>query len=210
MEQKIIEIWKENKVDYIDFVFSCGGDSMNDTELVIYDEDGEVIQNTELSDYFDNEVYKNVEFYEASDGHYIGESGTVVITLNEDEDVPFFNYSKGSTSEWSEWRSTQIEVELTDEEVKFITDNVMNINGGANEFSINYKRDFIMTDEDNHLLGELEDKLDDIASGTNCVDEGFDGEETDWYRFSTDDDIKIEGNKLHLIVEKEYYAYTDE
>ena len=84
---EVIQEWKKLNVYKGRFEFSCGGDSMNETELTFYDNDDNPISKTQvLNDYFEDEIYKKVEFYEASDGHYIGEMGTVYITLNDDED----------------------------------------------------------------------------------------------------------------------------
>ena len=97
--EKIINLWKELGVTHINFEYSCGGDSMNDTTLNIHKGD-EIIENDELDSYFDNEVYKRVEFYVNSDGHYQGESGNVLIELNDDETD--FNFMKSGTSEYNE------------------------------------------------------------------------------------------------------------
>ena len=98
--EEAVEIWKREGIDRVEFDFSCGGDSMNDTELRFYKGNKEIEETWGLEAYFDDEVYENVEFYENSDGHYQGESGTVTITLNEDEDE--FDYEKSSTEEWLE------------------------------------------------------------------------------------------------------------
>jgi len=208
MTQEIIKLWKENKIDYIEFRFSCGGDSMNDTEITIYDEDFNEVENSEISDYFDNEVYKEVEFYVNSDGHYLGESGEVIIRLNEAGDD--FEYSKNSTSEWSEQVTEEAEIELTDDEVKFIKENVSDINGHIYDgVNTNYKRDFIMTDKEETMVSELEKKINDFSVGYD-FDRNIDGEETDWCIFTTGDDIEFNGNKLKISISREYYVYTEE
>ena len=155
--EAIIKLWKENNVEYANFEFSCGGDSMNDTTLIIYDTNGDVVNNDELENYFDNEVYHNVNFYEASDGHYMGESGNVHIILNDEETD--FEYSKDSQGEWCEHTPFTEKINLTDEEVEFIDKYVSDINGNMAEgdYNINYKVDFVKTDE----LVEVEEKLMD-------------------------------------------------
>ena len=110
--QEIIKIWKEKNIDHINFNFSCGGDSMNDTSIEIFDKEGELVQDGELESYFDDQTYKNVEFYVNSDGHYQGEFGVVEITLNDEEDD--FEYSKSASSEWNETCDNEVEIELTD------------------------------------------------------------------------------------------------
>jgi hypothetical protein len=208
MKQTIIELWKESKIDYLEFKFSCGGDSMNDTEITIYNDNNDEVSNSEISDFIDNEVYNNVEFYENSDGHYIGESGEVIIRLNEDGDD--FEYSKNSRSEWSEQFTEQAEIELTDDEVKFIQENVNDINGHIYDgVNTNYKRDFIMTDKEETMISELEKKINDFSVGYDFGD-NIDGVESEWCVFTTGDEIELNGNKLKISISKEFYVYTEE
>lgn len=161
LHEAIIKLWKENNVEYANFEFSCGGDSMNDTTLIIYDTNGDVVNNDELENYFDNEVYHNVNFYEASDGHYMGESGNVHICLNDDESG--FEYSKESESEWCEHTPFTEKINLTDEEVEFIDKYVSDINGNMSEgsYNINYGVDFVKTDELVEVEENLMDKIQD-------------------------------------------------
>lgn len=161
LHEAIIKLWKENNVEYANFEFSCGGDSMNDTTLIIYDTNGDVVSNDELENYFDNEVYHNVNFYEASDGHYMGESGNVHICLNDDESG--FEYSKESESEWCEHTPFTEKINLTDEEVEFIDKYVSDINGNMAEgdYNINYGVDFVKTDELVEVEENLMDKIQD-------------------------------------------------
>ena len=97
MAEEIIKLWKEKNIDHVDFNFSCGGDSMNDTEIQIYDKQGNEVECSEISDHIDSEVYNKVEFYVNSDGHYMGESGTVKVELVEDDEEPYLSYSKSSS-----------------------------------------------------------------------------------------------------------------
>ena len=83
--QDAIKLWKKKKISHAEFSFSCGNESMDDTDLTFYKE-GKEVKSKELSDYFEDAIYDNVEFYDTSDGYYIGESGKVTIELNEDED----------------------------------------------------------------------------------------------------------------------------
>jgi len=72
-----IKLWKENNIERCVMEFSCGGDSMNETDFTLYDKSGEEVICDELTDYFEDIVYKEVDFYEVSDGHYMGEFGQV-------------------------------------------------------------------------------------------------------------------------------------
>ena len=42
-EKEIIQLWKELQITHIDFEFSCGGDSMNDTTLNIHKGDDQYV-----------------------------------------------------------------------------------------------------------------------------------------------------------------------
>jgi len=202
--ERIINLWKENDVEYIDFEFNCGGDSMNDTTLNIYDTKGDLVKNDELENYFDNEVYHNVNFYEASDGHYIGESGNVHISLNDEETD--FEYSKESESEWCEHTHFTETINLTDEEVDFIDKYVSDINGNMSEgdYNINYKVDFIKSDE----LVEVEEKL------MNKIEDYFENYEPDldnlseWHTMEIDiDSLDKEDKTIKVEMSFEHYAY---
>lgn len=210
--EKIIQLWKELEITHIDFEFTCGGDSMNDTTLVIYKGD-EVIENGTIDAYFENEVYNRVEFYVNSDGHYMGESGNVHIELNEDEDD--FNYSKSAQSEWCERTTNEIGVELTDEEVAFIKEFVRNLNGGESEHpNLNYKKDFIIGDKEQQLIDSISKKVDDACRDFTPEIEG-NGEVNEWYSFTTNEDditdseIAFKGNKLLVTITNEYYVFSD-
>lgn len=213
--QNIIDLWKKNNIDRCVMTFSCGGDSMNDTSFETYDKDNELVENEdskEIEYYFDNEVYNAVDFYVNSDGHYQGEFGTVFITLNEDETD--FEYAKNSQSEWSETMEEKILVKLTDEEVKFIQENVSNINGGLDGEVINYKVDCILTDDDEKLTTVLLSKLGEAAEEHEFEDS--EGEQEDWYRYTTDirnnlDDLPVLiGNKLQIRVSRSFNIIKDE
>lgn len=210
--EKIIQLWKELEITHIDFEFTCGGDSMNDTTLNIYKGD-EVIENETISTYFDHEVYNRVEFYVNSDGHYMGENGNVLIELNDEGDE--FNYMKSAQSEWCERMTSDVEVELTDEEVAFVNEFVRNINGGESEqANLNYKKDFIINDKRKELIDSIAKKVDDACGGFTPDIEG-EGELSDWYSFTTNEDdvtdneIVFRGNKMVVTLSNEYYVYSD-
>ena len=40
----IVELWLENKINRIEYDFSCGGDSMNETDLHIFNDENEEIE----------------------------------------------------------------------------------------------------------------------------------------------------------------------
>ena len=82
----IFQLWIEKNIKECIMTFSCGGDSMNDTSFLLYDNEGKNVFEPIITDYLEEDVYHKVEFYEVSDGHYMGESGTVTITLEKYED----------------------------------------------------------------------------------------------------------------------------
>jgi len=216
-----IELWKKLEITECNMEFSCGGDSMNETQFHFYtanknkkkkNEPSIVeVQSDELDSYFDREVYNNVDFYVNSDGHYIGEAGQVRITLEDDEES--FCYAKSATSEFCERGSEVMELKLTTEEVDFVTKYVQNINGGEGEVIINYKKDFIIDDKLQEVIDNLETKIDENTRDfepSNPL-----GERNDFYTFTTNDEseeleqLTLEGNKLKVIVSNEYYVYSE-
>ena len=210
-QEKIIEIWNELQITHIDFQFTCGGDSMNDTTLNIHKGD-EVIENETISTYFDHIIYDRVEFYVNSDGHYMGESGNVLIQMNDEGNG--FDFSKSAQSEWCERITSDVEVELTDEEIEFVREFVRDINGGDNDTNINYKKDFIINEKRKELIDSIGEKVSDICGDFTPDIEG-EGEINDWYSFTTNEDditdseVIIKDNKLIVSVSNEYYTYQD-
>lgn len=203
MAENIIKIWKEKNIDHVNFNFSCGGDSMNDTSIDIFDKEGKLVQDSELESYFDDQTYKNVEFYENSDGHYQGEFGVVTIEFDEDEND--FTYSKSSSSEWSESSVNEAEIELTDEEAKFVADYVLNINGGEDDIQTNYKKDFILTNEQEETLKGLEEKISEFAQDYTPND--VEGEINEWHTYTTNEEgeeLKLVDNVLTLSITKSF------
>ena len=203
MAENIIKIWKEKNIDHVNFNFSCGGDSMNGTSIEIFDKEGELVQDSELETYFDDKTYNNVEFYDNSDGHYQGEFGVVTIEFDEDEND--FTYSKSSSSEWSESSVNEAEIELTDKEAKFVADYVLNINGGEDDIQTNYKKDFILTNEQEETLKGLEEKISEFAQDYTPND--VEGEMNEWHTYTTNEEgeeLKLVDNVLTLSITKSF------
>jgi hypothetical protein len=202
-ELSIIAEWKANNVSHIEFHFDCGGDSMGSTEFYIYS-GGETIKNDTLEMYFDSEIYKSVEFYEASDGHYIGERGTVEITLVEDDGEPYFQFDKSSVSEWNESFTNMGQVELTQEEADFISNNISQIRGGRdNGDDVVYVQDFIMSDSQEKMLDDIIKRINEMAEDLEM--EGLPDDaygDGDWYLYEYQN---IDGaNMMHIEVTKSF------
>lgn len=209
-----IALWKELGITSASMEFSCGGDSMNDYHFNFYNANSEnkEVQSSELDSFFDDEVFRNVNFYENSDGHYIGESGTVEISLDEDAEEPTFSYYKSAQAEWSESFTDEIVVELTEKEVEFVRTKVRNLVGSQDGSSINYKGDCILDNEEEQISDTLLVKITDKVE--NHEFETAQGEQEDWFQFNTDevdgDELpKIEGNKLYISATRQFLVYTD-
>lgn len=205
---EIVKLWKELKIGYSVLTFDCGGDSMGEMEWAYYNKKGTQITDEkvkELDNFFENEVFKQVEFYVNSDGHYMGEQGTVTITLNEDDE---FEYVKEAMSEFSETYRDSVDVELTEEEKVFLEEKVSNLAGGNagwnDEKIINYKKDCILTEREQKLLDELFEKFEEIAENHE-----FDNpnEPQEDYRWEVTE-VDINGsNEISMIVSREFYEY---
>ena len=204
--KEAIARWKELNVDRVILTFNCGGDSMGDMEWDVRTADDELVSDEDLISYFDREVFNRVDFYVNSDGHYIGESGTVTIELEdyEDDDIePDFSYNKEAYSDYSESHESTVLIELTDAEVAYIKEYIRDINGGAEErVNINYSKDFIMTDEMSELEASISEKIGDFTSQYMPEDIEEGGQLEDWYNFNTDDfdPIEFEGNSIKVTI----------
>jgi hypothetical protein len=211
VNEQMIDKWKELNIKSCSMEFSCGGDSMNDYSFTFYTNDNKEVDGEELTDYFETEVFNEVKFYEVSDGHYIGESGVVEIKLEEEDDEePYFSYYKDASSEWSDRFFGQMNVPLTDTELSFIKEKVLNMNGGDwGEPNINYKVDCIVTDEEEKMMNDLIQKICDESEDFEIEDAS--GEPEEGFRWTTnedEDEIKFEGNSLKVQVERNYMTTT--
>jgi hypothetical protein len=216
MEQ-IIKDWKKAGIIRAEFRFTCGGDSMGDTELVFFNgSDTQVEDEFGFTSYFEDEVYKHVSFYEASDGHYMGESGVVHIELNDEDDD--FEYIKSAQSEWSNTYSDEMLCEITTKEAEFLTEYVAGMsNSDWNGGRIDYKKDFILTDEIEKMVDELHQKFAECSNEFEPETDGEissdsiqyntmqeDGNEPNIVFINTDDKVYVK-----LFVSCQVYEYTD-
>ena len=198
-KEAIFSEWKDRKLDRAVFLFDCGGDQMNDTTWEFYDiDDKEINVSSDLEDYLQDEVYKNVEFYVNSGDSYMGEGGEVVVKLEDDDEEPYFTYAKDSTADYCETFDDEIEIELTDEEMELVKNVILNINGGEGNNVINYKNDCILTDEQEKLIDDLVNRID--AKACDHEIENAEGERSDWYTWTTNeegDDTEFTENGLY-------------
>jgi hypothetical protein len=207
-----IALWKELGITTADMEFSCGGDSMNDYHFTFYNSENKEVQSGELESFFDDDVFKRVEFYVNSDGHYIGESGNVSIELSEDEENPDFVYYKNAQAEWSESFTDEVAVELTEKEVEFVRSKVLNLVGSQDGDAINYKGDCILNNEEEQISDTISQKISEVAM--NHEFENAEGEVEEWFQYNTDEvdsDVlpKIVGNTLFVSLTRQFLVYTD-
>jgi len=207
-----IALWKELGITTANMEFSCGGDSMNDYHFTFYNSENKEVQSGELESFFDDDVFKRVEFYVNSDGHYIGESGNVSIELSEDEENPDFVYYKNAQAEWSESFTDEVAVELTEKEVEFVRSKVLNLVGSQDGDAINYKGDCILNNEEEQISDTISQKISEVAA--NHEFENAEGEEEEWFQYNTDEvdsDVlpKIVGNTLFVSLTRQFLVYTD-
>jgi hypothetical protein len=142
----------------------------------------------------------------------MGESGNVIIELvTEDTDEPYFEYSKSSSEEWLEREQFDEMIELSDEEIEYISLYVNNINTSwGDDVNFNYGSDFIKTDRHEELEVTIAEKLENFY---NEYEPEVVGElnESDM-SFNTNEDenvIKIEGNKIQVTLYFESYVYKE-
>ena len=222
---ELITLWKKHNIGHVEFDFYCGGDSMGDTTLRIYDKKGKALHEdinferengSSWGEYkeriltlIEDKIYADVEFYVNSDGHYQGESGMVEMTFNEEESM--FDCSKSSESEWSERETNNILLDLTKEEFEFINNYVESIIGGEGDFvDYNYKKDFIVDDKRQKLIDALTKKIDDIT--VNFEPDCINGELQDWFNFECgiDDNELFEDDKLVIEINNEITVFKEE
>ena len=217
--QEALQRFKDLNLEQAVLTFDCGGDFMGNTEWELRKADGEVVKDDELEDFFDNEVYNKVDFYVNSDGHYNGEAGTVTVTIEDDKDDEgeYFSYDKDAQSEYTEQCVNSLMVKLTPEMAAFISENVSNINGGDSGFTINYKHDFILTDEQETLVDEIENLINEDCEEYEPEIEDEDATLEDWFNYTTnseddEDEFKeltITDGALLVRITNSYTTYTD-
>ena len=212
-ENDIIQIWKENNIEKCVMEFSCGGDSMGDTDYILYDNEGNQVSNDDITEYFDHKIYDYVDFYEVSDGHYMGESGTVTIELEEYDGEPSFTFSKDAQSEFEESFFGTMEFNLTEVEVKLLEEKISNFNKSEwdSQVFINYKDDCVITDEEEVILNDLIKRIEDDSF--NFEIEDATGEEVGSERsFDTGEDgagLNIEDSVLQVRVSSRFFYTQD-
>jgi hypothetical protein len=206
-KEQAIALWNNNGIVRAEMEFYCGGDEMGDYSFVYFNADDEEVECKELDDFFDKAVFDRVDFYVNSDGHYMGESGTVHIELDTDEEEIDFTYSKSAQSEWNETITNTLTIHLTDEQIAYLKEYVRSFNGGSDEnVNFNYSKDFIMTDEHERIEKEIATILEET---TNDYEPKTDNELNEWYNYQNEEPMFNEHNELLVEINNETYVYTD-
>jgi len=203
--ETMVKAWKEAGINKAIMTFSCGGDSMYDWNYEYFDEDhNEITSKFELEQELEDETFKRVEFYVNSDGHYMGESGTVEIALNDEEDD--FEFAKYSESEWNENVDTEVYIDLNEEQTNFAKNYMLQIQGtGDDAPAIDYSKNFILTDELKAIEQSIFDKVVIVAENTTP---DINEEVSDYFDFIAE--FCNDHNKLKLTVTNQYYKYVQE
>ena len=206
--EQSLKLWKKSMIDHCVMEFSCGGDSMNEFTFLFYDENKNVLHSediTTLDNFFDEEVFDKVHFYEASDGHYLGEFGTVHIELNDEGDD--FIYTKEASSEYSEAVTEKFTYQLTDDEFDLLSEKISDFNGDSSGLVINYNLDCIITDKEIDILSNFENKILDFVVDVD-FEHGFSEaqEESEMFECNVQDGLDEEDKKLELIISRSYYV----
>jgi hypothetical protein len=168
---RIKELFTSGKVDKIVWNYQAGGDSINDYSNNFYLNDEEVtIEDIDVSDY----VLDKVDIADASDGHYLGEFGNVIITLEDDE----LQVVKDYQTEWSVSEDEVMYVSVSEKQIEVLK-KIKSFTLSVYEHSleeINFIEDLYITDEmrtaiDNIIENAI-DKADDFLNSLpNDIDD---------------------------------------
>ena len=206
--EQSLKLWKKLMIDHCIMDFSCGGDSMNEFTFLFYDENKNVLHSediTTLDNFFEEEVFDKIHFYEASDGHYLGEFGTVNIELNDEGDD--FIYTKEASSEYSEAVTEKFTYQLTDDEFDLLSEKISDFNGDSSGLVINYNLDCIITDKEIDILSNFENKILDFVVDVE-FEKGFSEaqEESEMFECNVQGGIDEEDKTIELIISRSYYV----
>lgn len=208
--QEAVKLWKECKVQSATFTFSCGGDDMSDTEWEIKAKSNKKKKLGELESLLDDLVYKEVEFYVNSDGHYQGEFGIVDVTIDEDDkdDVRLF-FVKDSTSEFTECYEEEINVEMNETEKRLFTDYIQTFVGGRDDNTvIDYKMDCILSDEEKKVIDNFIEKISEITNDLEIKADDYDPH-SDNHRWNIFTMVGVNGDYLTVNIQKNYTALIE-
>ena len=168
---QIKELFTSGKVDKIVWNYQAGGDSINDYSNHFYLNDEEVtIEGIDVSDY----VLDIIDIADASDGHYLGEFGNVIITLQDDE----LQVVKDYQTEWNVSEDEVMYISVSEKQIEVLK-KIKSFTLLVYEHSledIDFTEDLYITDEmrtaiDNIVENAI-DKADDFLNSlTHDIDD---------------------------------------
>ena len=157
---RIKELFTSGKVDKIVWNYQAGGDSINDYSSNFYLKDEKVtIEDIDVSDY----VLDKVDIADASDGHYLGEFGNVIITLEDDE----LQVVKDYQTEWSVSEDEVMYVSVSEKQIEVLK-KIKSFTILVYEHSL---EDIDFT-EDLYITDEMRTAIDNIVE--NAIDKADD------------------------------------
>lgn len=214
--QTAVKNWQDLGISYAEMTFDCGGDSMGDYYFSFYKKENEKsveVISKDLDSYFSEAVYEHVEFYVNSDGHYIGESGTVHISLDDDDlEEPRFSYSKESKTMFSESKQLRVTLDLSEKELELFKNKVSVVMGDrdAIDTTVNYTQDTVINDEEELLLESIIAKIKDVTndiSFDDLEDDDFYLNDEAWYSFEAE--YSTDNNQVVIVYDVNGTSYGE-
>jgi hypothetical protein len=197
---KAIEAWVNLGIVKAIIPFNCGGDEMDNFETFkYYDKNGNEAEDELLNEFFTEELEVNerVEFYECSNGHYIGENGNVEVNYNPIKND--FFYIKKSSSIWCESTSKVIQVKLNKKELELVKSKIKSMSGIYDNEEILYKDSTTINQEEKKIIKNLYKRLRERAENFENNTENCCGDEWD-FTTKLDELVELELNENYLTV----------
>lgn len=163
------ELFTSGQIDKIEWTYHAGGDSLNDYEhkYLLNGEEVTPLNPIEPTDY----ILDNVDIADASDGHYLGEFGTVHITLEDAE----LTVSKDYQTEWSESYSEELSLEVSPEASK-VFENIETLQyelANSSLDDLDFKKDLFIN---NKIATIIENTVEEMVSVADEFTEQLSGE----------------------------------
>ena len=207
-------------VDHVILDYNCGGDDTTIYCDEIYDLDGNRVNSYELGSYFEEYALENFNFMDASDNHYMGESGTIKIKVikifrdtfindngEEEDDYEYdFTYEKEGFYHYREKINFELNISLDLSTIVIIKKNVSSLFGGDDWITLNLKNGRNVSEEEMLILNELKEKIKVCCAQFKPQ---TDHEILDFYNFSIspedDEEILFSDDGIKVI----YTAYYE-
>ena len=158
------ELFTSGQIDKIEWTYHAGGDSLNDHEHKYLLNGEEVTPENPIdpTDY----ILDNIDIAEASDGHYLGEFGTVHVTLEDAELSVYKDYQ----SEWSEPYTEELSLEVSPEAAK-VLENIETLryelcNADLEELA--FKKDLFVNNEIATIIENTVEEAVAVADDFTC------------------------------------------